>query len=585
MKAANAGQALALVTVDEFVRCGMTHVCLAPGSRSTPMALALAQNRALDLHVVIDERSAGFLALGIAKQSRKPVGVLTTSGTATANLLPAVVEARLSAVPLIVLTADRPPELRDTGAGQTIDQVKLYGPYVKWYAEAGVPESREGAVAYWRSLACRAWAEAAAVPAGPVHLNMPFRDPLVPVADEAGFPFSLEGRPSGRPWQQFRAARNSPAPEDVLQLVEEVRTVEKGLVLTGFADWRGPEGAGGHAAAQLAAQIGWPLLAEATSGARTGYPAVSAYDALLRTPSFAKSHRPEMVLKIGSTGLSSVLNQMLDPSVRQVVVHDGPFVPDPGRASSLVIRADAASFCQAFSDGFGPGRPTAWCADWCRAESAAREAIDRALDGHCELNEPALARDLAACLPPGANLVAASSMPVRDLDWFMRPRSGLNLFSNRGANGIDGFVSTVLGIALSSGGYTAALCGDLSLLHDQNGLIYASNNPVGAAFVVPNNNGGGIFSFLPQAEDDTNFERLFGTPHNMDLKALAATYGIGHTLLGARDQLPPALDEARHSGGVHIIEARTERAANVSFHREVWQEVAGALEGAFSEAD
>lgn len=586
MRAANAGEALAIVLVDEFVRCGMTDACLAPGSRSTPMALALAKNPRIKLHVSIDERSAGFLALGIAKESRRAVALLTTSGTATANLLPAIIEAHLSAVPLIVLTADRPPELRGTGAGQTIDQIKLYADYVGWFSEVGVPESREGSVEYWRSVACRAWGQAREAVSGPVHLNLSFRDPLVPVADEAGFPFALEGRPDRRPWHEFKAPRVETGAAEMASLVQEVRAAERGLIVVGFADWGDggnrehpghPDGSPAHPAVRLADQLGWPLLAEATSGARTGYPAVSAYDALLRHRPFADSHRPDLVIRIGSIGLSSALNRFLDSSIRQITVHNGPFVPDPRRASSLIVRSDPVSFCETLCSRAGKVATPDWLESWMEADAAARREIDRVLRGFPEWTEPGLARGLAACLPNGSSLVAASSMPIRDLDWFMQPREHLRLFSNRGANGIDGFVSSVVGIALSSPGYTAALCGDLSLLHDQNGLLFARNNDVDAAFVVANNNGGGIFSFLPQAAGESHFEDLFGTPHNIDLGPLMRAYGLEYTLLENQAALAPAIERARTQGGIHVLEARTDRRRNVEVHNDLWQAVSGVL--------
>lgn len=586
MKAQNAGEALGLVMVDELVRCGMKDACLAPGSRSTPMALALAKNASLNLHVCIDERSAGFLALGIAKSSRRPVALLTTSGTATANLLPAVVEAHLSAVPLLLLTADRPPELRDTGAGQAIDQIKLYGDYVRWFAEVGVPEPREGSVQFWRSMACRAWAHCIHRPAGPVHLNLAFRDPLVPVADEAGFPFSTEGRSDGRPWHRFPLPLNEPSPGLISEVAGEISTAKRGLVVAGFSEWcpvaapsvqGSANGRDPAAAGRLASHLGWPLLAEATSGARLGFPAISTYDALLRHVPFAQAHRPDLIIRIGSIGLSRALNQILDHSVKQITVYNGPFVPDPRRSSSTIICADPASTCDELVRQAESNPAGGWLEGWIEAEGLARSEIDRLLDLQPTINEPVLARDLAGWLPEGGNLVAASSMPIRDLDWYMRPRDNLKLFANRGANGIDGFVSTVLGIALAADGYTAALCGDLSLLHDQNGFLLAANNPVHAAFVVANNNGGGIFSFLPQAADEAHFERLFGTPHNLDLKALSGVYGLRHTLVETPSDLAPALENARSKGGLHILEAKTDRAANVEIHRALWKAVADAL--------
>ncbi|MGH2722560.1 MAG: 2-succinyl-5-enolpyruvyl-6-hydroxy-3-cyclohexene-1-carboxylic-acid synthase, partial [Actinomycetota bacterium] len=285
MRAENPSRALALVLVDELVRAGLTDACLAPGSRSAPLAMVLAGHPGVRLHVSIDERSAAFLALGLAKAAGRPAAVVSTSGTAAANFHPAVVEADLSRTPLLVLTADRPPELRETGANQTIDQVKLYGGAVRWFAEVGAPEARPASVGYWRSLADRAWALAAG--GGPVHLNLSFRDPLVPVREGDGFPYDLSGRPGGRVWTDVRAPSASLTEEDLDRLAGEIGAAERGLAVVG-------DGAAGAAPVlDLAQAAAWPVVAEAVSGLRRGPNAVSAYDALLRHAPFARTHRPD----------------------------------------------------------------------------------------------------------------------------------------------------------------------------------------------------------------------------------------------------------------------------------------------------
>ena len=587
-RAENPSRALALVLVDELVRAGMTDACLAPGSRSAPLAMALAEHPAVRLHVTIDERSAAFLALGLAKGSGRPAAVVSTSGTAAANFHPAVVEADHSGTPLIVLTADRPPELRQTGANQTIDQVKIYGAAVRWFAEVGVPEARPGSVAYWRSLAARAWASACGPRpglGGPVHLNLSFRDPLVPVPEGDGFAYDLGGRPDGRPWTEVRAPARPLAEQDLEHLAGGVASAERGLVVVG--DCR-VDPAPVLAFAQAA---GWPLVAEAVSGLRTGPNAVSTYDALLRHDRFARAHRPDLVLRIGRTGTSRALGDLLGRQVgdagdardvRQVLIDPGSRWPDPERSLSLVVEADPGLACADLAKAVVRREQTAWLASWLGAERVARGALDRALDEGERPTEPRTARDVAAGLPSGATLVAGSSMPVRDLDWFMAPRSGLRVLGNRGASGIDGFVSTTLGAALAGGagtGPTVALAGDLSMLHDQNGLLLArTEQPVDAVFVVVSNDGGGIFSFLPQAAFPEHFERVFGTPHGVSFRVLAALHRCGYERVERAADLVPAVTGAVGAGGVHIVEVPTDREANVADHQRAWQAVASALD-------
>jgi len=571
MRALNPSQALATTMVDELARCGVTHAVLAPGSRSAPLAMALAGDSRIALHVVIDERSASFLALGIAKAGRRPVVVACTSGTAAANFHPAVIEAHLSRTPLIVITADRPPELRDTGANQTIDQIKLYGDAVRLFAEVGTPETRPEAPRYWRSLACRAYASASGSPPGPVHLNAPFREPLVPVAGD-GDPLELGGRADGEPWTSVGPSRAAPSEAGIEAVAERVAASERGLVVAGACDID-PE-----PVLELAHTASWPVLAEPASGLRAGPNAVSAYNALLHHEGFAARNRPDFVLRVGKAGLSRSLSRFLGPDVPQVLIDaDGAWL-DPERSIDAIVAADPALLCGEVAKAL-PGRITSpWLTSWQGADERAGAAIDNLLDADDAVSEPRTARDLARYLPNGANLVVASSMPVRDLDSFMAPRTGLRVLANRGANGIDGFVSTVLGIALATTSPTFALAGDLSMLHDANGLMLARTEGVDAVFVVVNNDGGGIFSFLPQAEFPEDFERLFGTPHGIDLGALATLHGCGHSRVEYASELPEALSAARNEGGVQMIELRTDRDANVALHMRLIGAVATALD-------
>ncbi|GAA1799310.1 2-succinyl-5-enolpyruvyl-6-hydroxy-3-cyclohexene-1-carboxylic-acid synthase [Actinomadura chokoriensis] len=541
----NPATALATVLVDELLRCGMSDAVLAPGSRSAPLALALqAAEEAgrLRLHVRIDERSASFLGLGLAKRSNRPVALVCTSGTAAANFHPAVIEAHESGVPLIVLTADRPPELRDTGANQTIDQVKLYGTAVRWSTEVGVPENRPGMVAYWRSLVSRAWGAAQAPSPGPVHLNAAFREPLIPDGDETWCE-PLDGDATGA-WTKVRPA----TPGSVLH----VPPTRRGVLVVGD----GAANVKRYVAA--ASMAGWPVLAEPNGNARYGDHALSSHHFLLGVPEFVERHRPEVVVTLGKPGLSRPLLSLLRRAEEHIVLApDLARWPDPVRSATQV--APEVEIPVVSGDD-------AWLRSWRAADLAAAAAVDAVLDAVPQVSEPRLARDLVAGLPGGSLLFTAASMPIRDLDQVMRPRRGIRIMANRGASGIDGLISTAMGAALAHSGRSYALLGDLAFLHDQNGLVIGPyDRRPDLAVIVVNNRGGGIFSLLPQAALHGPFERVFGTPHQVDVETVAAAHGVPYRRLEAAADLPKAMA----GEGLRIIEARTDREANASLHADI----------------
>ncbi|GIH80497.1 2-succinyl-5-enolpyruvyl-6-hydroxy-3-cyclohexene-1-carboxylic-acid synthase [Planobispora longispora] len=548
----NPATALATVLIDELVRCGLTDVVLAPGSRSAPLALAAHGDSRVRLHVRIDERSASFLALGLARRGERPVALICTSGTAAANFHPAVLEASQSGVPLLVLTADRPPELRDTGANQTMDQIKLYGAAVRWFSEVGVPEERSGQVAYWRSLACRAYQRSLG-PAdpGPVHLNLSFREPLIPDGDTSWCE-PLDG--AGGPWVRARVA----PPAVALHLPP----TRRGVLVVGD----GAPNVRRYVAA--AGMAGWPVLSEPHGGARYGDHAMSAYHFLLGTPEFADAHRPEVVVTLGRPGLSRPLMSWLPHAAEHIVVApDLTRWPDPTRSATQVAQAVEIPIAAGDDD---------WLNSWRRAETAVREAIDEVMDGS-GLSEPRLARDLVEALPNGSLLISGSSMPIRDLDQVMRPRRGLRVMANRGVAGIDGTVSTAMGAALAHHGPSFALMGDLTFLHDQNGLILGPREPrPDLCLVVVNNDGGGIFSLLPQAALRDPFERVFGTSHGVELAYTAAATGTPYTSVNEPDQLAKAL----RGEGVRIVEVRTDREANAALHAAMREAAQAAVRSA-----
>ena len=562
--------AFAATLVDEWVRAGVRHAVVSPGSRSAPLAIALAAEERLAVHVVLDERSAGFMALGMGKASGVPAVVLTTSGTAAVELHPAVVESAQAGVPLLVCTANRPPELHGVGAPQTVDQTRLYGTSVRWFAQPGVAD--RASAWSWRSLGARCVAETLGPPAGPVHLDLAFREPLV--AEPGRLPAARKGK---KPWHSVAVAPASPNRGDV-DTVAELLATGRGVIVAGA---RVVDSEAVHA---LAALWGWPVLADPPSGCRTpGDTTITAFDALLRHEPFALNHRPEVVLRLGAAPASKVLSQWLAASgAVQVLVDPGGAWIDPERTATTVVRGDAGAWCRALVERARSSRSPAeqtWRASWEEAEASAQRAMDTVLGRHHEVTEPSVARTLAATLASGTTLVVSSSMPVRDLEWYARPRADVRVLANRGANGIDGVVSTAVGVALATGGPTAVLIGDLAFLHDANGLLGLAGRDLELTIVVVDNRGGGIFSFLPPASAlaPDRFELLFGTPHDVDLAALARLHGLAVSAVGDAEALGPALEEATAAGGVHVVVVSTDRTANVAVHDEIHAEVAATL--------
>jgi len=568
----NPSTALARVLVDELVRGGVREAVLSPGSRSAPLAFALHAADAagrLRLHVRIDERSAAFLALGLAKASGRPVPVVTTSGTATANLHPAVLEACHTGVPLLLLTADRPPELRGTGANQTVDQLGLYGGAVRLFVEVGTPGARAGDNASWRSLACRAVATALGdlgTPPGPVHLNLGLRDPLTP-DDDPTWVEPLAGRPDGAPWTTRVAAAPVLPPVDDLP----ART----LVVLGD----GPSGPAAAALA-LARRRGWPVVAEPSSGAGPVREVLLVPELLLSAPGWVAAHRPDRVLVVGRPTLSRAVGRLIAGSPSDVVTRLGSW-PDPTGAADRVLPA-----VPSYADGeVDPDWLTTWLEASYTADDAASDVLESAVVGDSVLAddgvvEAVVAGRVAGSVPAGGLLVVGSSKPVRDL-FLAGPHAGVGVLANRGVAGIDGMVSTAIGAALAhqaAGGEAAyALLGDLTFLHDGNGLVLGPQEPrPDLTIVVVNNDGGAIFGLLEQggAEYEAAFERVFGTPHGVDLAALCAATGTRHV----RVQDLVALDDALvPEPGLRVVEVTTDRTAAVGLDLAVHEAVAEAL--------
>jgi 2-succinyl-5-enolpyruvyl-6-hydroxy-3-cyclohexene-1-carboxylate synthase len=560
--------------VDELVRCGLREACTSPGSRSTPLVLSLVREVRLRATSHIDERCGGFFAIGLAKATGLPVALACTSGTAAANYAPAVIEAHEARVPLLVLTADRPPELRDVGAGQTIDQIKLYGAAAKWFQEVDDQPATPERIRWLRGLACRAfWTTLDGRP-GPVHLNFSLREPLVldePLPpDEPGG----GGRADGRPWVMTSPRGSEPAGEALDALARELERRPRAIVVAGRAE-RDP--LLGAAVAAFAERFGVPLLAEPTSGARRGGAAVAHYDALLRDPAFGAARRPDLVLRVGDLPTSKPLRQWLHglgEGTLQVALDPENAWQDPGGAVAMLLPADPRAVLAALPGG-APDRD--WLESWTAPDRAAATAMTRVLSEPDELSEPRVAAELGARLPAEATLVVASSMPIRDVETFFPARSDPpRVLSNRGANGIDGTVSTAFGVAAASGP-VALLIGDVALAHDVGGLLTARRLGLPLAIVLLDNDGGGIFDFLPVAREGEAFERHVATPHGLDFAHAAALYGLAHEPVPTAEQLGDALDRALAGEQATLIHVRTDRARNVELHRRVWEAVRAAV--------
>ena len=534
--------------VDELARGGVDAVCISPGSRSTPLVLAFSRHGAFDVRVILDERSAAFFALGRARATHKPVALVCTSGTATANYLPAIIEASQSGVPLIALTADRPPSLRGTGANQTIDQRQLYGGYARLFVDAGVPRAHTHAAEQWRALG-RQILKASAT--GPVHLNLAFDEPLTPT----GLTIDL-GRSDPRPPQKPQA------PVLNVGTVGEVLANERGVIVAGqIEDDAGPIVA-------LAERLGWPLIAEPLSGARLPGIALAAGQALLADDRFAQAHAPEVVLQFGGTPTSRATQRFVDSAERLVVA--GPRAADPSRKAAKTLVGPVGTIARSLADVVSQSGEGSWFEEWSAADGVARSALDVFLDAEKQPFEVRVARDIPAAVPPGGTLVVSSSTPVRDLDFAMAPRTDLRVLANRGASGIDGFVSTVLGVA-SAGAPCVALTGDLSLLHDASGFLWSARRAEPVAFVVLNNDGGGIFDLLPSASLPEH-ESHFVTPHGIDLRALAEAAGVGYER--APDPVPFLVEEPKTT---MIVEVPIDRARAVRRRKALKKAIATAL--------
>ncbi|MGA1421115.1 MAG: 2-succinyl-5-enolpyruvyl-6-hydroxy-3-cyclohexene-1-carboxylic-acid synthase [Ilumatobacteraceae bacterium] len=550
--------------VDEWLQCGVRHAVVSPGSRSTPIALEIANRQEIEMHIFHDERSAAFAALGIAKASGIPAILVCSSGTAAVEFHPAVVEAHHSEVPILICTADRPAELQGVGAPQTIDQQNLYGVSVRKFVNAEVADESESHT--WRKIARDLFATSLGKLRGPVHLNLRFREPLMGVA-------------TSLPPRNERSAMIADKVD--LPSARSLRKLKKALNFKNGVIIAGPENYQVESVLHLAQTLSWPVLADPRSGARVPSKfVVAAADSILRDEDIAKKLQPQVVLRFGTLPASKVVNSWLASSgAKQIVITTTPTLADPDQLCALHIVGEIDELCaelvSARTNGQNNRDDLSWLDLWDSAESSAQKSINAALADEPGLSEPGVARALYGLLPEASNLVVSSSMPIRDVEWFAAPRTGLRVHANRGANGIDGVVSTAVGIALATRQPTTLLIGDIALLHDVNGLIGLVSREIDLRIVVIDNNGGGIFSFLPQAQnlELTKFEKIFGTPHGVNLKMVAQAHQINtHEVANMSD-----FAEVLSQRGPWLARVVTDRQENVKVHERINQMVASNL--------
>ncbi len=572
--------------VEELIRCGVEAFFVAPGSRSTPLTATVAKHPDADVVLHVDERGTAFAALGTGRATQQPAAWITTSGTAVANGLPAVVEASVDAVPMVLLTADRPPELRDTGANQTIDQVKIFGDYVRWHAEVP-PPSEEIDPAYVLTTTDQAVHRALRSPAGPVHLNCAFRKPLEP--DDSGESVSVSSAVRSwageqHPFTRYPSSVSTSSGSELDQLAEAIREVEKGLVVAGRLDSE-EEAA---AVKRLAAELGWPLVPDLTSQCRLGADEEGYIlpfgDLSLTSEAFREAHAPQAVLQVGGRFTSKRLRLFLRDSAPEVraVVRPDPSRVDPDHRATHHLESEVVPFVEELCARIeSTSSPSDWLETWKSANTQVGRVVEDFSSEEESLTEPLVATLLSRHIPSQHALVAASSMPVRDLNRHAVPSGpSVPIFANRGASGIDGTVSTAAGVARGREAPTTLLIGDLALWHDLNGLAFLQDLPV--VVVVVNNDGGGIFHFLPIRDHEEVFDPYFTTPHGRSFEEAAATFGLDYHRPETSAAFVDVYEQACTASGSALIEVQTDREINRRVHERLEADAAAAVEAGVS---
>ncbi|MFN6199618.1 MAG: 2-succinyl-5-enolpyruvyl-6-hydroxy-3-cyclohexene-1-carboxylate synthase [Anabaena sp. WA113] len=555
----NLNQIWSYVFTETLKRLGLNCAVICPGSRSTPLTVAFVQQiPVIEVIPILDERSAAFFALGQAKATGKPVVLVCTSGTAGANFYPAVIEARESRVPLLILTTDRPAELRNCHSGQTIDQVKLYGNYPNWQTELATPSLDMGMLSYLRQTVIHAWECCQFPNSGAVHLNIPFRDPLAPIPDGTDFTLDVE--------DFFGGIVSTPLPITNYQL--PITNYQKGIIIAGVAQGQNPDQYC-RAIANLCQTLQWPVLAEGLSPVRNyanlNPYLISTYDLILRNQQLAKELTPEIVIQIGEMPTSKELRNWLiitNPQRWLIDKCDQNLDPIHGKTTHLRI-----SITELENLKFKNLEENKYLQKWCKVEKQVRKNIDDYFTNLNELIESKVPWLISQILPPETPIFIANSMPVRDVEFFWKPNNlRIKPYFNRGANGIDGTLSTALGIAHHQQS-SVMLTGDLSLLHDTNGFLISNKFSGHLTIILINNNGGGIFEMLPISQFNPPFEEFFATPQNIDFSQLCATYNVEYHLISAWEELQNYLKQLPKTG-IRVLEVRTNRKRDVIWRKE-----------------
>lgn len=555
--------------VAELVHNGVTEVVISPGSRSTPMAMIMAEHPQLKIHIHVDERSAAFFALGMAKVSARPVAILCTSGTAAANYYPAIVEAHYSRIPLMVITADRPHELRDMGAPQAIDQNHLYGNHVKWFVEMALPENSAEMLRYVRTVCGRATAVALQAPAGPIHLNFPFREPLVPIINDDIF--QLNERPNR--YVNVHNGELTIGRDDLIEIAATIKENQSGIIVCGQIE----DEQFTAAITRLSSILNFPILSDPLSQLRSGNHSgdhiIDTYDTFLRNDDAKSYLKPEIILRFGAMPVSKALMIYLkeNHTAIQYVIDGGGGWRDPAAVSTNMIYCSETKFCEELLLILSANPHTDFLQKWLTVNSITKESLV-SIKTTAALNESRLFYQMADMLPEGATLFVGNSMPIRDLDsFFYLNNKSIKVLANRGANGIDGTVSTALGAAVASTTSLYLVLGDLTFFHDLNGLLPAKLYNIDITIILINNNGGGIFSFLPQSEHPKHFELLFGTPLDLDFKHIVHMYNGTFTRITDWENLEAEMEYSKTAKGLNVLEVLTERDRNTEEHRELWK--------------
>lgn len=559
--------------VDELVSSGVDKVVISPGSRSTPLAILMAEHPKLTYYINIDERSAGFFALGLAKSQRKPVALLCTSGTAAANYYPAIVEAHYSRVPLLVLTADRPHELRDVGAPQAIDQLHMYGSYAKWFVDLAIPEDHPGMFRYVRTVASRAVGTAITNPAGVVHLNFPFREPLVPNTNLPDLWSKQDNRSSYLHIPTTSSVLSEDEMDNIANLVQDT---QNGLIICGeYNDREFIENV-----QLLSKHLKFPVLADPLSQLRAGVHnklgIITSYDTVLKNTELVEVLKPNVVLRFGAMPVSKPLMLLLknNPDITQIVIDQAGGYRDPTLNASHLIACDENVFCQNMRNKVNRKQSSHFYDSWIKCNDTYGEMIDYKLGQMTEMFEGKIVRELQQLLPDRSTLFVGNSMPIRDVDTFFgHTKKDITIYANRGASGIDGIVSTALGASVDATKSTFLLIGDLSFYHDLNGLLAAKMNNLDLTILLINNDGGGIFSFLPQSNEEKHFETLYGTPIGLDFSKVVDMYNGDYEKVESWEEFRTYFATIESKKGLKVIEIPTDRKNRVKVHRELLDHV------------